>query len=89
MKTEGEQIAAHELAKRAEDYGRWEDAGEVDCGRVVDVPDKVLVMTAGGDVQRDRIEVFFMGHGIDREVWCSLHGHQRRSFETPSLEGAR
>ena len=54
---ESEAIVAHEVAKRAEHYGP-------------DLPPGVLVVTSAADVQRDRIEVFSMGHGIDREVWA-------------------
>lgn len=55
--TDLDSLVAHEIGKRAEDYGP-------------EIPDGVLVLTAGGDVQRDRIEAFVMGHGVDRETWA-------------------
>jgi phage terminase large subunit GpA-like protein len=53
---EAERIVAHELAKRAEDYGP-------------DAPEKVLMIVAGTDVQRNRLEVGIAGVGVGEEIW--------------------
>lgn len=34
-----------------------------------DIPDGVLLLTAGADLQKDRIEVEVVGHGINFETW--------------------
>ena len=56
----------------------WEDAGEqVDDYAVANrretyaaqVPAGVVVLTAGVDVQDDRLEVEVLGHGRDEESW--------------------
>ena len=48
-----EEIDDAEIASRAEDFGL--DA----------IPPEVLLITAGVDVQRDRLEIVFLGHGRD------------------------
>ena len=53
---EGEQIETDELYKRREKYN---------C----EVPEEVLVLTAGVDVQDDRFEVEVVGWGVDKESW--------------------
>lgn len=51
----GEKADEHELIERREDYSG--------------VPDGVLMLTAGGDVQDDRIEVEVIGWGYKEESW--------------------
>lgn len=53
---EGEQIETDDLYKRREKYN---------C----EVPEEVLVLTAGVDVQDDRFEVEVVGWGVDKESW--------------------
>ena len=53
---EGEQIETDDLYKRRERYN---------C----EVPEEVLVLTAGVDVQDDRFEVEVVGWGVDKESW--------------------
>ena len=53
---EGEQIETDDLFKRRERYN---------C----EVPEEVLVLTAGVDVQDDRFEVEVVGWGIGKESW--------------------
>ena len=53
---EDEQIETDELYKRREKYN---------C----EVPEEVLVLTAGVDVQDDRFEVEVVGWGVDKESW--------------------
>ena len=52
----GESADEHELAERVEDYG-------------VQVPDGVKILTAGTDVQKDRLEVEVAGWGTAEERW--------------------
>lgn len=52
---QGEQIDDYDLARRAEDW----DA----------LPEDVLILTAGVDVQDDRLEVEIVGWGRDEESW--------------------
>ena len=56
----------------------FEDAGDViDHNSVMErreeydgeVPDGVLVLTLACDVQKDRLEILVMGHGVDDEKW--------------------
>ena len=56
----------------------WEEKGEITDYKVVanraetyeaEVPDNVLVLTAGVDVQDDRIEVEVLGQGLQGETW--------------------
>ena len=56
----------------------WEEKGEITDYRIVanraetyeaEVPDNVLVLTAGVDVQDDRIEVEVLGQGLQGETW--------------------
>lgn len=53
---EGEQIETDDLYKRREKYN---------C----EVPEEVLVLTAGVDVQDDRFETEVVGWGVDKESW--------------------
>lgn len=53
---EGEQVETDDLYKRREKYN---------C----EVPEEVLVLTAGVDVQDDRFEVEVVGWGVDKESW--------------------
>lgn len=53
---EGEQIETDDLYKRREKYN---------C----EVPEEVLVLTAGVDVQDDRFEAEVVGWGVDKESW--------------------
>lgn len=53
---EGEQIEMDELMDRLEEY---------DC----EVPEEVIVLTAGVDVQDDRFEVEVVGWGEEKESW--------------------
>lgn len=53
---EGEQLESDDLYKRREKYN---------C----EVPEEVLVLTAGVDVQDDRFEMEVVGWGIDKENW--------------------
>jgi len=52
----GERVEDTELVNRREIYG-------------ADVPDDVLVLTAGVDVQDDRFEVEIVGWGVGKESW--------------------
>lgn len=56
-----------EIVDRADVSNRGEDYG-------AEVPDGVLIITAGVDVQKDRIEVEIVGWGLDDESW-SLDYH--------------
>jgi phage terminase large subunit GpA-like protein len=61
----GESISAHFLSTRAEDYqtrGTGDDAVEL-------IPVGVGLLTAGVDVQGDRIELFVWGWGAGEERW--------------------
>ena len=51
------------LLKRRENYGKRED------GTPVELPDGVLVLTAGIDTQNDRMEYEIVGHGHFGETW--------------------
>ena len=53
---QGEQVDDHDLMQRAEDWG-----GEL--------PDEVLLLTAGVDVQDDRLEIEIVGWGRGEESW--------------------
>lgn len=53
---EGEQLESDDLYKRREKYN---------C----EVPEEVLVLTAGVDVQDDRFEAEVVGWGVDKENW--------------------
>lgn len=54
IEEENNQIDGMEIMKRCEDY---------------ELPDDVLVLTAGIDVQNDRIEVVVKGWGLENESW--------------------
>jgi len=54
---EGEKIDGNEILKRCEEYGPE------------DMPEGVLVLTAGVDVHRLRIEVDVKGWGLEEESW--------------------
>ena len=51
------------LLKRREDYGMREDKTPIE------LPDGVLVLTAGVDTQNDRMEYEIVGHGHFGETW--------------------
>lgn len=53
----GERLSEHELAKRAEDYG------------TDPLPEGVVLLTAGTDVQQDRIVSEIVGWGSGEESW--------------------
>ena len=58
---QGEEIEAEGLMKRRENY-------DADC-----IPDDVLVITAGADVQEDRLEVSVVGYGLDSQSYVIEH----------------
>lgn len=53
---QGETVDGLEIAEHREDYGE-------------SIPDGVVMVTAGIDVQDDRLEVECLGHGVDSETW--------------------
>lgn len=55
---EADRIEASELLRRREDYG----SGDL-------IPEGVLVITAGVDVQADRLELEVVGWGVGEESW--------------------
>lgn len=59
----GEKIDAHWLEQRAEPFGRTDE-------RPWDIPIGVGVLTAGVDVQGDRLEAFLWGVGAGYESWA-------------------
>ena len=58
-----------QLLLRREDYGTLPD------GRPVDVPDGVLALTCGVDVQDNRLEYEVVGHGLHKETWGIQKGY--------------
>ena len=58
---EGEQIDELSLYNRREDYLSSEEQQEI--------PDNIVVVTAGVDIQDDRIELEIVGWGRDEESW--------------------
>ena len=71
----------------------WEEKGEITDYRVVaeraesyeaEVPDNVLVLTAGVDVQDDRLEIDTVGHGLKGETWGIRY---RKIMGDPSKDG--
>ena len=72
----------------------WEEKGEITDYKVVanraetyeaEVPDNVLVLTAGVDVQDDRIEVEVLGQGLQGETWGIEY---KKIMGDPSKNGA-
>jgi phage terminase large subunit GpA-like protein len=61
FKLEGQEINYNWLHSRRESYATGSDT--------YDVPEGVLVLTAGVDIQDDRIEVEVKGHGLFEETW--------------------
>lgn len=59
----GRDISPNWLSSRVEDYVN------LDTGEVVDVPIGVLALTAGVDVQKDRLECEIVGWGVYEESW--------------------
>ena len=53
---QGDQVDEHDLINRSEDWGD-------------DLPDEVLLLTAGVDVQDDRLELEIVGWGRGEESW--------------------
>jgi len=56
----GDQVEEEPLLARREHYGPK-------------VPPGVLVVTAGVDIQDDRVEITFVGHGLESEKWLLDH----------------
>jgi phage terminase large subunit GpA-like protein len=71
----------------------WEDQGEtVDDWALAErreplpsIPDEVIVLTAGVDVQDNRLEVTLLGHGRDDETWVLSHDTLWGDPSTPQL----
>jgi len=57
----GESLSEHLLSDRKENYA-------IDA-----IPPEVLLLTAGADIQKDRIEVSIVGWGLDQECWILDH----------------
>ena len=67
----GVQVHEEELEKRKEPYVHYlEDVGPVPC----EVPDGVLILTAGVDVQENRVEIEVVGWGMEWESWGIEYG---------------
>jgi phage terminase large subunit GpA-like protein len=67
-KPAGGEVEIGDLPSRCEDYS-------------AEVPDGVLVLTAGVDVQHDRVEYEIVGWGLDDETWSIYYG---RIYGDPS-----
>ena len=71
----------------------WEDQGEsVDDWALAErreplpnIPDEVIVLTAGVDVQDNRLEMTLLGHGKDEETWVISHETLYGDPSTPQL----
>lgn len=63
-----ERFDFEKIQARAEDYGEYinEEDGTIND---IEIPDKVTVLTAGVDVQDDRLEVEIVGWGPGEESW--------------------
>jgi phage terminase large subunit GpA-like protein len=61
----------YQVAAEAPDWQRLHDRREP--YRMGSVPDGVVLLTAGADVQRDRIEVDVWGWGLNHERWLIDH----------------
>ena len=59
----GQDVSSTWLQNRKTDYLNFR------TGEIIDVPDGVLVLTAGVDVQADRIECEVIGWGLNHESW--------------------
>ena len=57
----GDSLNEHLLAERKENYA-------IDA-----IPPEVLLLTAGADIQKDRIEITIAGWGLDQECWILDH----------------
>ena len=55
-KEKGEVLDYKEVSARAEEY-------------IAELPNRVLILTAGIDVQADRLEIEVVGHGLKNETW--------------------
>ena len=69
----GEQVEAVGLAGRRENY------------TAQSIPQQTLLLTAGVDVQDDRLEVTVVGYGRDEEMWVVEHGVLRGDPGSDSL----
>lgn len=69
---EGEQIEETDLLNRLEPYG---------C----EVPDDVLVLTAGIDTQDDRFEIEVVGWGVGKESWGILYAQIYGDLKQPEI----
>ena len=69
----GEQVETVGLAQRREPY------------TAQSIPQQVLMLTAGVDVQDDRLEVTIVGFGKDEETWVIEHGVLRGDPGSDSL----
>ena len=69
----GEQVETVGLAQRREPY------------TAQSIPQQVLMLTAGVDVQDDRLEVTIVGFGKDEETWIVEHGVLRGDPGSDSL----
>lgn len=69
----GEQVEAVGLAGRRENY------------TAQSIPQQTLLLTAGVDVQDDRLEVTVVGYGRDEEMWIVEHGVLRGDPGSDSL----
>ena len=59
----GDMVDEDTMLARREDYGKRDD------GSTVEVPDGVLVLTCGVDVQPNRLEYEVVGYGRNKETW--------------------
>ncbi|MCF3935019.1 phage terminase large subunit family protein [Acuticoccus sp. M5D2P5] len=66
---EGEDLSEVELEARAEPFGLNELVGD----ERLPIPEAVLAITAGCDVQDDRIEITILGHAEDGTVFVLAH----------------
>ncbi|MES2995891.1 MAG: phage terminase large subunit family protein [Verrucomicrobiota bacterium] len=69
---EGEGVAWEPLLQRRENWG--------------DFPEKGLVITAGVDVQGDRVEIEFVAHGEGEETWSLDHVVIIGDFNRPEVQ---
>lgn len=70
---DAERIDSHTIASRME---KWDENG---------VPNKILAITCGADVQDDRIEIERVGWGVEEESWSLEHKVLFGDPSTPEL----
>ena len=97
VKSDPEKLQTFVNTSLAETFRRHDHDDKMDYNEIMErseeystdpIPDDILIITAGVDIQDDWIEYEIMGTGLGEETWSLEHGIIQGSFDNPAVRDA-